>query len=208
MAPTAETFKVAVAGRELRPLLVSKSPAAIVLICAPAAPEVTFTVTVQVPGVFVPSVAIGIMPPAPKVTDVAVVIGAGPPHVVEASPTVVKPAGNKLSVSEVTVSAVSVLVLDSVMVSVDVPPAEIVGGLKLLLTAGAVAPVTKGELSAHPVTLFVGPANVTPAVSDIALPDRFPLPTVTLPAPAAPAMTVPGKFKPLRVAVLPTCQNT
>jgi hypothetical protein len=203
------TVKTALAGAALLPLSVTKPPAATVLVRLPAEAAVTSTLTVQEPAAAGLRVAIGIVPPV-KVTVLP------PAEAVTVLPQVLLAFGvaaismplGKLSVSEVMVSAASTLELNSVTVRVDVPPALIVVGLKLLLTVGTTGPVTRGALSAHPRMLFVGPAVVTAAVSDTALPFRLPLPMMTLPAPAAPAMTVPGKLTPLRVAVLPTRQNT
>ena len=203
------TVKVALAGAALLPLSVTKPPAATVLTRLPAEAAVTSTLTAQEPAAAELRVATGIVPPV-KVTVLppAGAVTAPPLQVVLAFgvAAISKPLG-KLSVSEVMVSAVSTLELDSVMVRVDVPPALIVVGLKLLLTVGVTGPMTRGALNEHPpIVLPPAPAIVTAPVAPVpasARPVRLePAPTVML----ASAITVPLKEVPLSVADVPTCQ--
>jgi hypothetical protein len=202
------TVKTALAGAALFPLLVTKPPAATVLVRLPAEAAVTFTLTAQVPveaglrlaAGIVPPVKVTVLPPAGAVTvlpQVVLAFGVA---------AITMPLG-KLSVSEVMVSAVSTLELDSVMVRVDTPPALIEAGLKLLLTVGATGPVTRGALNEHPpIVLPPAPAIVTAPVAPVpasARPARLePSPIVML----ASAITVPLKEVPLSVADVPTRQ--
>jgi hypothetical protein len=98
-------------------MVTDKSPAANSLRKVPTAVVVTFTVTVQVPGV-----PLGIVAPVGKVTDEAVVVGDITPQVVVAAPTIVMPAG-KLSVkSAFRVARPPALLLLNVMVRFETPP--------------------------------------------------------------------------------------
>jgi len=207
------TVKVALAGAALLPLLVTKAPAGSVLVRLPAVEEVTFTFTVQVPAAAGARVPCGI---TAKVARLTVVVPASavtmpPAQVVLAFgvAAITMPAG-KLSVSgEVILSGVSTLELDSVMVRVDVPPAVIVVGLKLLLTVGATAPIFKGALSEHPPMVLPPVAIVTTPTPVTAPASKRP---VTLPPPdvemLVSAITVPMKEVPFSVAEVPTRQYT
>ena len=77
----------------------------------------------------------GIMLPAANVTDVLVVLTV-PAQVVLAGPEISKPPGNG-STSGADNVAAPLLLLLSVMVSVDTPPLTIVAGLKALPSVGA-----------------------------------------------------------------------
>jgi hypothetical protein len=129
--------KVATAGPALLPLLVTRAPAGKVLMYEPAVAAVTFTVTVHVPGVLPPA---GIDRVEGKVT-------VEPPAVAETAPlpsqvvlalgvaAITTPVGNVSTSAEVRVATLK-FGLDSVMVSVETPPALMLAGLNALPSRG------------------------------------------------------------------------
>src|SRR5204863_293297 len=124
--------------------------AAIVLVYTPPRVAVTSTVTVHEPAVTpVPAgmlrVAGSVMAEPPAAAPTA----PAPPQLVVAFgvAAITTPAGS-VSVSVAVSAAADVLLLVSVIVSVDVPPAAIVAGAKALATVGAAAFTVRFALAA------------------------------------------------------------
>src|ERR1019366_7379416 len=131
------TVKVATAAAALLPLPVTKAPAGSVLMYEPPRAAVTSTVSVQLP-------LAGIERPAGKVTVEfpATATGTPAPVQVEAAfgvAAITTPLG-KVSTSEAVRVATSSSGLLKVTVSVEIPPALMVAGLKALPSVGAVGP--------------------------------------------------------------------
>jgi hypothetical protein len=138
------------------------------LIKLPLLGALTGTVTVQ-------KLFAAIEPPV-KVTDEPPrVAEAVPPHVVSALPETTMPPGN-VSVSDPVMSAAVLLVFVRVMISVELPPAVIVAGLKALLNVTAEGGETINVASAAP-GLF--PLLVCKAPAAIELSKLPPLAAVT-----------------------------
>jgi len=188
------TVKVATAGAALLPVVVSSAPAASELIELPAVAVVTCAVTVQKPSAG--------MEPADRVTLElpTAALTAPPVHVVLPIADTVIPLGNASTSADFSVAA-ALSGLLRVSVSVEVPPALIVEGLKDLLSVGGTAPA-----AAHDVIATVLESSVTAPVRAKALPDKL-VSVVRVTLVWAKMLPVKVLLVP-RVAELPTCQNT
>jgi hypothetical protein len=146
---------------------------------------------------------IGILPPVRITAELpAVAVSAPPVQVVLPPPETTKPLGN-VSVNGVVRLAAVVLGLLKVIVSVEVPPAVIVAGLKALLSVGGTGlPV----VPPHAVMSTVLVSSVTEPFCARSLPWTV--------APVMRVMLVSAKTFPTKlvvvpsVAELPTCQKT
>lgn len=155
---------------------------------------VTWTLNVQLP-------PMGIERPAGKVTLVPPGVAKGaptPPQVVlTLGNAAIKTPAGRLSVSGAVNVLSTVLVLLSVTVNVETPPALIVFGAKLLLSNGSPATwqteITALSIVTAPLRAKTLPVLVAP-VFKVMLESAIRLPTK--------AVVVPS------VAELPTCQNT
>jgi hypothetical protein len=162
---------------------------------------VTFTVSVQKPGVA--TLPPGTVPVG-KVTAEPPGIAVGTPPQLVATfgvPAITKPAGKSSVNGAVRVTAVE-LVLVRVIVRVETPPAAMVDGLKTLKSPTPPG----GATPAHPLGSMVSLINVTAPFRANALPWRVtPLFTLMLVS----AIIVPANVVVVsRVAELPTCQKT
>jgi hypothetical protein len=202
-----KVFNGACAGLTLLPLLVCNAPAGMLLTAVPPVVLVTGTLTVQVPGapagMAAPLARLMLLPPAVAVTVplAQVVLAAG----VAATVT---PAG-KVSKKLATKAALVALLLLSVMVKVDTPPAAMVTGLNTLATVGGLAVlVDNGAVAGTPVNgtgpvavgalvvlfkVVMAAAMVTPLV------EPLPMIMVQLLGPA-------GKLMPLTLNILPAIE--
>ncbi len=137
MVGGATTVNVAVPGLVLLPALVFKSPAAIVLVAAPAVLLVTFTVTVQPPaGTLVPLAIVKLPAPAVAVTPVQVPVFPPVPIVI--------PVG-KVSVSALVNVIALVLVFPIVTVRLVFPPLAILLTPKAFEMVGGINVITVTE---------------------------------------------------------------
>lgn len=159
----------------------------------PPRAAVTFTVTVQVPGITL--LPAGITPPVNVTEPVPATAITPPPHVLEAFGTaaITTPGGNESVSGAVKVVAV-LLGLPKVIVSVEIPPAFIVGGLNALLSVGV-------QNAAETALVSI----VTAPVRAKALPDKVVLVVKVMLASAR--MSPTNAVAVPRVAELPTCQN-
>ena len=147
-------FTVAVPAVELLPPLVTSAPAAIVLVAAPAAEEVTLTTTVQPPeGMPVPLATVKLLAGAVAVTPRQV------PVLFDAYS--VMPLG-KVSVNVLTSVIVEALLLLRVTVSVVLPPEARLALEKAFVTVGG--PSTVRLAVVVPPVSATGPTEVTAVV--------------------------------------------
>lgn len=139
MTTGALTVKVAMAGLALLPLLVCKIPVANELMKFPPLAAVTRTVTVQ-------KLLAGIIEPLVKITFELLMVAVTapiPPQVVLGVPATSTPLGNVSVKGAIKLASVASGLLN-VRVSVDVPAALMVAGLKALPRVGV---TTTGELT-------------------------------------------------------------
>jgi hypothetical protein len=167
----------------------------------PLAGAVTGTVIVHEP-------AAGIEPPVKETIEPPLGAVGVPPQVVVAVPETVTPVGRVSVSGEVMLSAV-VPALFKVMVSVEVPPATMLDGLKALPSVGGTGvppPPPPPPPAEHVETETLLESNVTAPFCASALPARL--------ASVVSVMLVSARILPIksvpvpRVAELPTCQKT
>jgi hypothetical protein len=141
----------------------------------------------------------GIAPPV-KVTEATPVLTT-PPQEEEARPAINTPLGN-ISVKGVVRAAAVAFALLKVRVRVEVPPAVIISGPKVLLIVGGIGVTVVRHVEA--VTTLE--SRVTAPVCASALPSRL---AVVVSVTLVRARIFPIKVEPVPiVAELPTCQNT